>query len=333
VSVSEPSTTPRPRRRDRTLRLAAIGISIASVAAVAWWAAHQPAPKLPSSASALATVAGAIAVYMVGMTLRAERWYWLLRHVDAQPSRSDTFRLIFVGYMGNTVIPARGGDAMRVYLGAPRAKAGARQVIGTLFAERILDVAVLASLLAVLAFVVLRGIDLPIGGSSWLLLAGGLALATVAVLVLYLARHRSRVSRILRFVEPMTVATRELRGRFGVEMAALSLLIWSIEATTYLITSRAVGLDLQPSQALYLVSLASAFALIPSGPGYAGTLDAGIIFGVHAIGGSNRTALSYLVTLRFVLLAPITLLGLAFLLTRYGGWSRLRHPREQGSEA
>ena len=251
-----------------------------------------------------ATVAGAIAVYMVGMTLRAERWYWLLRHVDARPRRADTFRLIFVGYMGNTVIPARGGDAMRVYLGAPRAKAGVRQVIGTLFAERILDVAVLASLLAVLAFVVLRGIDLPIGGSSWLLLAGGLALAAAIALVLYLARKRHRVSRILRFVEPMTVATRELRGRFGFEMAALTLLIWSIEATTYLITSRAVGLDLQPSQALYLVSLASAFALIPSGPGYAGTLDAGIIFGVHAIGGSNRAALSYLVTLRFVLLRP-----------------------------
>jgi hypothetical protein len=33
---------------------------------------------------------------------------------------------------------------------------------------------------------------------------------------------------------------------------------------------------------------------------------------------------SYLLLLRFLLFVPITLVGLVVLVTRYGGWSRLR---------
>ena len=59
-------------------------------------------------------------------------------------------------------------------------------------------------------------------------------------------------------------------------------------------------------EGLYLVALASVFALIPSGPGYAGTQDAATVIGIKAIGGTGSTAVSYLVMLRFALLVPIT---------------------------
>ena len=59
-------------------------------------------------------------------------------------------------------------------------------------------------------------------------------------------------------------------------------------------------------EGLYLVALASVFALIPSGPGYAGTQDAAVAIGIKAIGGSGATAVSYLLMLRFALLVPIT---------------------------
>ena len=35
-------------------------------------------------------------------------------------------------------------------------------------------------------------------------------------------------------------------------------------------------------------------------------------------------ALSYVILIRFVLYVPITIVGLVMLVTRYGGWSRLR---------
>ena len=77
-------------------------------------------------------------------------------------------------------------------------------------------------------------------------------------------------------------------------------------------------------EGLYLVALASVFALIPSGPGYAGTQDAAAVIGIKAIGGTGATAVSYLVMLRFALLVPITVVGLLLLVTRYGGLARAR---------
>ena len=63
--------------------------------------------------------------------------------------------------------------------------------------------------------------------------------------------------------------------------------------------------------------------LVPSGPGYVGTFDAAIVFGLHAL-GHTESALSYLLLLRFVIAVPITLLGLLALAGRFGGVARMR---------
>jgi hypothetical protein len=103
--------------------------------------------------------------------------------------------------------------------------------------------------------------------------------------------------------------------------------IWIIEATVWIAVGASVGFGMSFLEGLYLVTLASVFALIPSGPGYAGTQDAATVIGIKAIGGTGATAVSYLVMLRFVLLVPITVIGLLLLVTRYGGFARARAER------
>jgi uncharacterized membrane protein YbhN (UPF0104 family) len=117
----------------------------------------------------------------------------------------------------------------------------------------------------------------------------------------------------------MVQATANLRGRHGAEALGLTLAVWGTEIAVWWATGRAAGLDFSLLQACYLVSLASIFLLVPAGPGYLGTLDAAVIFGVKAIGGTGADALSYLLLLRFVLLVPITLVGLGALFGRYRG--------------
>ena len=127
-------------RRVRGARALGTLISLAALAAVVAWAAGQPAPKTPEIPE---LVPVAIALYAVATLVRAERWRLLLLFNGASPSRLDCHALTCVGYMGNNVLPARAGDAMRVLYMAPRADASARTVIGTLVAERVLDVVVL----------------------------------------------------------------------------------------------------------------------------------------------------------------------------------------------
>jgi glycosyltransferase 2 family protein len=308
--------SPGPSRR---LRLAGIAISAISIVGVVWWATTQPAPVLPSGVGEWSALIAAIAIYGLATLVRGERWLSLLRRSGARPSRADAQALTVVGFMGNNVFPARGGDAMRVVLMAPRSDTSMRTVIGTLVAERLLDVVVLFGLFVLLAYVVLGDVDAP--SAARLAIVAGVAVLLVALVVIFLTagRRHPRIRRLVDYVAPITVATRELRGSYGASMVLLTIAIWALETGTYWAVAASVGLDINPLEAAYLVALASIFVIIPAGPGYIGTLDAAIVFGVSAIGGSGSETVSFLLALRFVLLVPITLLGLVLLVTRYGG--------------
>ncbi len=313
---------PGPERgssQPRWARALGIAISVVSLGAVIWWASKQQTPELPSGAEEIAALVASVLIYAAATLLRGERWHRLLLDAGGHPTRADAYAITTIGYMGNNVLPARGGDAMRVYIGAPQTGTGVRATIGTLVAERVLDAVTLLALFALLAFGILRGIDVPSGDG--LLLWGGIAVGLVAVvaLVIYLSRQHDVTRRVLGFVAPMAEATRRLRGRHGAWMVVMTLVIWALEAMTYFAAGAAIGFEMTPVEALYIVAVASIFVLIPSGPGYIGTLDAALLFGARAVGASGQAAVSFLLMVRFVLLVPITIAGLILLLVRYKG--------------
>ena len=151
-SLSGVSAAEAPSPGRRAAGLLGVAVSVATLAALLWWASKQEAPDLPTSGSHLAALAGAVGLYFVACALRGERWQVLLVENDARPRRIDSYALVAVGYLGNNVLPARAGDALRVVLLAPRAGTDARTVIGTLVAERLCDVLVLGLLFVGLAY-------------------------------------------------------------------------------------------------------------------------------------------------------------------------------------
>jgi uncharacterized protein (TIRG00374 family) len=310
--------------RQRALTLLGATISLAALGGVVLWALHQDAPTWPDSPSRLALLGAAIAVYLAGCAARGERWLALLHHNGVRPSRADVHSLVAVGYLGNNVLPARAGDALRVYFLVPRARTDARTVIGTIVAERVLDVALLVGLFIILAYGVLGGIDVPSTGRflfAALLVAALIALLAAGAFVLH---RRGHLSRVVAFLAPMGAATLRMRGRHGGALLAWSLLVWGLEWGAWWLTAQSVGLDLALLDVGYLMGLATIFVLVPSGPGYVGTFDAALIFGLHALGHSGSATLSYLLLLRFVIAVPITLLGLIALAARFGGIARMR---------
>jgi uncharacterized membrane protein YbhN (UPF0104 family) len=310
--------------RQRALTALGATISLAALAGVIVWALHQDAPTFPDTSSKLAELAGAIGLYLAACAARGERWFELLRHNGARPCRADTYSLVAVGYLGNNVLPARAGDALRVVLLAPRARTDARTVIGTIVAERVLDVALLVGLFVVLAYGVLGGIDVPSAGRfvfAALIVLGLLALLAAVAFVLH---RRGHLRRIVDFLTPMGAATLRMHGRHGAALLAWSALLWMLEWGAWWLSARAAGLDLAVLDIGYLMGLATIFVLVPSGPGYVGTFDAALIFGLHALGHSGAAALSFLLLLRFVVAVPITLLGLVVLAARFGGIARMR---------
>ena len=107
-------------------------------------------------------------------------------------------------------------------------------------------------------------------------------------------------------------------------LLAATVLLWCVEGSVYLAVANAVGLDISATGALYLVGLTNFVAALPAAPGSIGTFDAAVAFGARVLGGSGGLVVSYVLLLRFILYIPITVVGLIVLVTRYGGWARLR---------
>jgi uncharacterized membrane protein YbhN (UPF0104 family) len=303
-------------RRGAALQAA---VSAVSLAAVVWWVLQQQAPALPATAGGGALVVAAIAVYALATVGRGERWQQILARARLRVARGESYRLTAVGYMGNNVLPARGGELLRVFLLASLAGVSRRSVLGSVVAERLLDALALAVVFVGVVFAGGHRASAPGDGRLVLAVAGGAAVLLVATLVAAAARERIRV-----FLRPLVAATRNLVSAHGIGLLALSLVVWALEAVVYVIVAHAAALDLDLVGALYLAALTNLFALVPAAPGYLGTFDAAVVFGARSLGADGGEAVAYLLLLRFVLFVPITLTGLAFLAGRYGGWARYR---------
>jgi glycosyltransferase 2 family protein len=329
LAAPAPPPAPPAPRRGRRSSLPALGIlvSVVALAGVAWWASRQQAPQLPHTGPELAALLGAIALYGLATVVRAERWQRLLVDEGGTPPRADTYSLVVVGYMGNNVLPARAGDAIRVVLMAPPARVSRRTVVGTLLAERLLDVAVLVVLFVVVGW----GLLGEVGAGKVEVLA---ALSVAGLLALAVGWRLIRANqRLHAMLAPIASATLGLRrAHHGLPLLGMTLLIWAIETGVWMSVGAAVGFGMDPIEGVYLVALASVFAMIPSGPAYAGTQDAAVAIGVKALGGTGSTAVAYLLMLRFVIVVPITAVGLVLLVARYGGLARLRALRRAAQE-
>jgi glycosyltransferase 2 family protein len=279
----------------RRLGLLNAAVSLGALAGVVWWASRQKAPHVPLRADALGALAGAIALYAVASVLRAERWHRILVRNGVDRGRAEAYRLTAVGYMGNNTLPARAGDLLRVVLvGGSR-----RAALGTVVAERLLDVVALAAIFA--AVVLDRGLGF---GPLPYIAAAGVAAAVVAAVVL----------RTSEKVRPVAAASRELLSVHGAALLGLSVALWAVEASVYLVVGLATDVHLGLSGALYVVALTNLSALVPAAPGYVGTFDAAVLLALRSLG---RPALGYLLVLRFVLFVPITVVGAAVYFTRY----------------
>jgi uncharacterized membrane protein YbhN (UPF0104 family) len=319
--------------RSRTLVLQ-LAVSAVALAAVVWWATRQPLPHLPDAGTALPGLGAGLALYALATLLRGERWRALLADAGTRCSRGDAVGLTTIGYMGNNALPARAGDVMKALLTARRTGAPAPGTFGVLVAERMLDAAALG-LVFVLLVTTLR---LPLGVPGWALAAVGGGLLVAFATAWLLGRRTATGLRIRALVATLLAPSRRLWSRRGLLLLVVSIGLWLVEGSVYAVLGAVAGVHLTLLDGLYVMALANIAALVPAAPGYVGTFDAAVLLGVSLVTSAGHpAALAYVVLVRFVLFVPITLVGLAALVARYGGrreaGALLRGPQPQPQPA
>ena len=309
-----------------------VAVSIVSLAAVVYWILQQPAPEFPDSPAGFAWLALSLLMSLVALALRGWRWHriMVLAHVDHQ--RTDALALTAVGYMGNNVLPARGGEVLKIAILGSRSNSRRREILGSVLAERLLDAVVLAVMFVVLS---LGLADSPAGTGTVALIGGAIVLGFVALAAYVWLRRSGRFERFAATIRPVARGLKLFAHPSGIPLFALSVVIWALEGLNLVVIAQSIGIDLSAPDGMLIVILASLAAAVPAAPGFAGTFDAGMILGLKAAGITGGAASGILILSRFMYFVPATLVGLGALLLRYGGIDavrRLRRPAPDDEE-
>jgi uncharacterized membrane protein YbhN (UPF0104 family) len=318
--------------RKHWFRIASALISIVTILLLIHWVKTQGSLKIPTDSQSLSLIVGAIAVYLSSFVVRGLRWKILLSEVGVKPPLHEATGLLTVGYAGNTVLPARAGDAVRVFLMSNRTGAKASLMVSTLIAERLLDVFALGTAFVITSLMYSHGV--PTGTKADIAFGVFIVgLICLGVLV-WVVRTNRLPEGVLGLIRDASLGVRQLRGsKHLFQVLGLTICAWTLEMCVYILCAKAATITLTPGQAVYILSTAAMFTLIPSGPGFAGTMDAAILYTMTRLHVSKALIAPFVIILRVVVFIPITILGGLLLVTRYGGFAALKAAQSaQGEE-
>ena len=247
----------------------------------------------------------AFAAYYAAFPVRAVRWRLLLRNAHVTGARGQDIpsvpaltNIVLLSWFANCVAPAKLGDAYRGYLLKRDMGASFTQVMGTIVAERLLDLIALAGVMTASGFIVF-------GGAAprelrWMFGIGAVlalgAISGIAVLM--------RAEGLLRRVAPQRAWPHVERLRHGIVgsfsraqlpmMAGLTCIIWTLEGLRVLGVALALGIDLSIAGSFFVALLASLLTAVPITPAGLGAVESGAIVALKLldIGGTQAAALA-----------------------------------------
>ena len=278
-----------------------------------------------------------IAVYFVGVWVRAWRWHYLLNPIKKVPTRI-MFPITCIGYMGNNIYPARAGEVLRAVVLKRKQSVPISASLATIIVERIFDGVVM------LAFVFLNLPELAkvsaydsgfVGNIQQLAIIGAAIFLGALVIFLLAAMFPTYTARVGQWCinhilpERMREKTSGIMLKFLDGLASLrspmnilmvfftSVLIWLLETVKYWFVMHAFSFKVSFFALMLLNGIANLATTIPSAPGYIGTWEAVTKAVLVAYDVPGAEALGYAVVLHVALWLPITLLG-AYYMMREG---------------
>lgn len=281
---------------------------------------------------------GAFAIYYLTFPIRGYRWRVLLANAfedtDEQVIRKTNVRglteIIYISWFVNCVVPAKLGDLYRAYLVKLWVHLSWTKTIGTVLAERILDILVVSFLLAGTGIVVFQD---RLGKVSLILLLGvGLGVLGIIALILMKTLSRQIRSRIperflhkyIAFEEGTLDSFRRLP-----QLVALTIIIWSLEGGRIQLVFASLGLHIHISSIpfipmLFLALGTAVLTTIPFTPGGLGLVEVGLGSLMIYLGVPKADAAAVVVVDRILSYYSIAFFGfIVYLLSKR---SHFRHP-------
>jgi len=270
----------------------------------------------------------AVALTILSLWVRAYRWGFLL-HPLKRIGPGTLFSATAIGFMCNNLLPMRLGELIRAFVIGRSTGVRASAAFATIVVERLFDLFAMIGLFGfLLVFAPFHNRPFKMG--ALMACIGGL-IALGLLILFHLRPHtcerwlrpllprlvRERVLSLLRSFAGGLEIFRDLPRLLGV--AGLTIVMWLLIAIVIKLCFSAARLEelgspLPPTASLVSLVVIAIGVMVPSGPGFVGTMHAAAVFGLEIVGYRHADlALSFAILYHASQWVPVVIVGLIYL--------------------
>ncbi|HEV2126137.1 MAG TPA: lysylphosphatidylglycerol synthase transmembrane domain-containing protein [Chloroflexota bacterium] len=260
--------------------------------------------------------------YTLTFPFRGLRWQRLLRNAGARLPVVPLTEVLFISWFVNSVLPGKLGDVYRGYLIKQEFRLSLSRTIGTIVAERVVDLLSLIALLGVTGYLVLRNRVSPVVDDMLHLGWIGFVVLIVGMLATYRYGERivsyfpARIQELYQKFAHGTFASLDVRSL--PLLAGLTALAWAAEAGRLYFVVQSLDVAIEPMAALFTVAAVSLSLIVPT-PGGLGGVEAAFVAVLAVFGVPLPVAVAVALLDRLISYYSLIIFGFpAFLLTKRG---------------
>lgn len=267
-----------------------------------------------------------IVIYLSTFLLRAWRWKLMLSDIT-DANFILLFKSIVLGFAGNNIIPARGGELLRMEYVSRRKGLSRATTLTSIGLEKILDGLVLLSILLVCSLFISKSNEMLDSLIKIVSLVFIPAIFFVIILkfkgnslIGYLDKKEGKIIKfasglIRKFIDALGFIKPDFNS---VKVLALSTIIWLVEGIVFVLGMISVGIESQyvllGFTALCVVNFG---ILIPSSPGYIGVFQAAVILALTTMGIEKNNSLAVAIIIHACQFFPTTFSGFIVIVYDY----------------
>jgi len=279
----------------------------------------------------------AIILTVFSLWVRALRWRFLLRPIKSI-SMGSMLSTTSIGFMANNIFPARLGEIIRAYVIDHKEQVGKSASFATIVVERVFDgMTVLFFLFIVL---LLRRFEIPVWIRSIMFAALFVYLFALVVLIILKVRTEKTLNVIQWLISALperfknriqSIFRSFVRGldilhdtkNIGISVF-LSLLVWLPHALLIHLELMAFDIHLSFYASMFIMVIICFGVMIPSAPGYVGTIQFLCVAGLALFQVPKEDALSFSLLYHASQYIPVTAIGLVYFFMEGFTFSQIR---------
>lgn len=249
----------------------------------------------------------ATCIFVFSFFLRGFRWKLLL-HQSGDISLKTATSNIFIGQMGNNILPWRMGDLWRVIMlkkqnGVSMVSSGAS--LGT---ERLYD----GITIVFLGIISSSIYSIHMKMIKMLYILGGILIGIIFLLWLFFKFFGNKEGKLIKNLL-RGISTLKDPTKFAY-LIGFSLVIWSVESLSFYYFFLSTGFKLSVLQVFFVVFSLNLALLIPAAPASLGTFEYAIVFSCKLFSIPKSAALSLALTIHFMRFLSINVVAIIFML-------------------